>query len=399
MRRTTVISLIVAALMVLGAGGVRWMHERNDDSGRVVKVGFVYEGDESAPYTYSFIRCQRALKSHFGDHVDIAVRSNVAEERGEEALQSLVGEGCELIFSTSYGYEDAAKNIARQYPEVQFCQATGDNANTDPTYDNYHTFMGEIYQGRYVSGIVAGMKLAEMLEEGVIGADQAVVGYVAAYPYSEVISGYTAFLLGVRSVVPTATMIVRYINTWSSYVLERECAERLVDDGCVILSQHSDTVGPSVVCEGSKKPYPVYSVGYNQSMLDVAPTTSLASTRVNWTPYLISAVEAVTYHERIESHVKANTYGNDAAAGFERDWVQIVELNTPVLAEGTEEAVATAIGALSRDDLVVYQGSYTGTNPNDPSDTIDLSAGYRENEGSSSPQFHYVLDDVIEVRK
>ncbi len=398
MRRNTVIGIIVAVLMVIGSFAAHWVHEKTDDSDRTIKVGFIYEGDESTPYTFSFIRSQHALESHFGDKVLVVTRSNVREELAEEALRSLVDEGCELVFATSYGYGEATKKLAQEYPEVQFCAATCDNANTAPVLDNYHTFMGEIYQGRYVSGIVAGMKLKEMIDDGQLDASRPVVGYVAAFPIAEVISGYTAFLLGVRSVVPNATMIVRYTNNWSSYMLEKACAEQLLDDGCVIISQHSDTVGPAVACENISSVRPAYSVGYNQSMLDVAPTTALVSTRVNWTPYLIAAVEAVQKHDRIEQHVKAHIHGNDAGAGFDRDWVQIVEINDHAVADGTQEAVAEAIERFDRGELRVFEGPYTGTDPTDPTDTVDLSRGYPENETSSAPTFHYVLDDIVTVK-
>lgn len=396
--RNEVISAIVALCIVLAAGVFHWVQLATDDSGRTIRVGFVYEGDESAPYTYSFIRAQHALEEQFGDQLVVSVRNNVADERGEQALRSLAQEGCDLVFTTSYGYGAAAKKVAQEYPDIEFCEATCDNANEEPVVSNYHTFMGEIYEGRYVSGVVAGMKLRELIEAGTIGEDQAQVGYVAAFPVAEVISGYTAFFLGVRSVVPTATMVVRYTNTWSSYQLERACAQRLLKEGCIIIAQHSDTVGPAVACESYKGKHPAFSVGYNQSMLDVAPTTALVSTRINWLPYMRAAVEAVIAHDRIESRVDAHIHGNDAGAGFEQDWVQMVELNEHATAEGTADAMSDVISGFKRESITVFKGDYVGVDPLDPSDTYDLSQGFSENKTSSAPQFHYVLQDVIEVR-
>ena len=140
-------------------------------------------------------------------------------------------------------------NLAPEYPNIQFCQTSYMDMNGKTVPDNYHTFKGEAYQGRYVSGIAAGMKINQMIADGVITEDQALVGFVAAFPTSEVISGYTAFLLGVRSVVPKALMRVRYTETWSSYALEKSAAQKLIEDGCVVISQHTDTIGPAIACE------------------------------------------------------------------------------------------------------------------------------------------------------
>ncbi len=286
-----------------------------------------------------------------------------------------------------------------EYPDIQFCEATCDNANTDPVLPNYHTFMGEIYQGRYISGVVAGMKLREMIDTGVIKSSEAMVGYVGAYPYAEVISGYTAFLLGVRSVAPEAVMKVLYTDTWSSYGLEKKCAERLIDEGCVIISQHSDTIGPAVACEEAAVQKTVYHVGYNQSMTDVAPTTSLISCRINWIPYFTGAVSAVLSEQPIEEMIDGNRHGMDVGAGFEKDWVQMLELNSYIAAEGTKEEIERLTNEFSSGGVDVFVGDYTGKNPFDETDTIDLKGGYTENENSSAPAFHYVLDDVITVEE
>lgn len=397
MKKINIISITVCAIVILVFGIIFYAISNHDTSERTIKVGFVYNGDESAPYTYNFIRAQRELESRYGDQVEIAVQSNISEEKGEEAMRTLIGEGCDIIFTSSFGYGETAKQLAGEYPEIQFCQATCSDANVEPFYDNYHTFMGEIYEGRYTAGVVAGMKLQEMLDEGVITVDQAKIGYVGAFPYAEVISGYTAFFLGVRSVVPEAVMAVRYTDTWTSYTLEKECAEELIAEGCVIISQHSDTIGPAIACENAQEAHPVYHVGYNQSMLDVAPTTSLVSTRINWTPYILGAVEAVLAGDKIESHIDGNIHGNDAGAGFEKGWVQMVELNSVIATEGTEGVIEATIEAFEDGRVQVFKGDYIGVDPFDPNDTYDLSQGYIENETTSAPLFHYVLQDVITV--
>jgi basic membrane protein A len=257
--------------------------------------------------------------------------------------------------------------------------------------------MGEIYQGRYISGVIAGMKMKEMIDQGVITPEQAKAGYVAAYPYSEVISGYTAFFLGIRSVVPYATMDVKYTDSWSNYKVEKRVAEELIERGCVIISQHSDTLGPAVACEEVYGTRDVYHIGYNQSMIDVAPTSSIISTRINWEPYILGACEAVLANRRIEECIRGNVHGNDIGAGFERDWVQMLELNSIIAAEGSEETMERLIWEFEEGKVNVFYGDYTGVNPYDETDTIDLSTGYKENENTSAPLFGYVLNDVITV--
>ncbi|MBR1599310.1 MAG: BMP family ABC transporter substrate-binding protein [Lachnospiraceae bacterium] len=390
---------VVTALAVIGIFAVVSLFGVEDDEkSRTIKVGFVYDGDESAPYTYNFIKAQKAIDDHdFGGMVTAIAKSNIPEEKVEEAIKELIDEGCDLIFTTSYGYQVSAKDIAKEYPDIQFCQATGDNALDDPL-PNYHTFMGEIYQGRYITGIVAGMKLREMIDNGVITSSQAKLGYVGAFPYAEVISGYTAFILGVRSIVPEAVMEVRYTDTWTSYTLEKKCAQELIDDGCVIISQHSDTIGPAAACEAAAdQGKTVYHVGYNQSMIDVAPTTTLVSSRIDWSQYIFEAVGAVLLEDKIEDHVSGNIHGNDVGAGFEQDWVQVLEINNLIAADGTEDAVNKAIEKFKKNQLKVFVGDYVGVDPKNPNDTIDLNNGYDENKELSAPSFHYILKDVIEV--
>lgn len=397
MKRINLITLFSALAVVILFGIINLYNKPQDISNKVVKVGFIYDGDESTPYTNNFIRSQHALEKTFGENVKVLVQSNVPEELGEAALQILVDNGCDIIFTTSYGYGENAKKMAAKYPDIQFCQATCANANEEPFYDNYHTFMGEIYQGRYVAGIVAGMKLNELIENGTISRAEAKIGYVGAYPYAEVISGYTAFILGVRSIVPEATMTVKYINAWTNYELEKKCAEELIAEGCKIISQHSDTIGPAVACEATYPDHTVYHVGYNQSMIDIAPTTSLVSTRINWTPYIVAAVDAVLCDEKIEDHVEGHIHGNDAGAGFDNDWVQMLELNRLVTVAGTEEKVNEVITEIKDGNAPIFIGDYIGINPNDPNDTCDLRQGYTENENSSAPTFYYILKDVITV--
>jgi basic membrane protein A len=399
MKRVYTITIVTALLVVLVFGCLHVGREKDADEDKIVKVGIVYLGDGSDAYTMNFITAQKSIEAAWGDRVEIDTRKNVSEDTAEDYLRELAEEGCDIIFSTSYGYSEAAKALAAEYPDIEFCQATASNANEQPVRDNYHTFMGYIYEGRYIAGVVAGMKLQELIQSGVLTAEEAKIGYVAAFPYAEVISGYTAFFLGVRSVVPEAVMYVRYTNSWSSYSLEKKAAQALIEEGCVILSQHSDTTGPAVACEEASLNRVVYCVGYNQSMISVAPTTALISSGIDWEPYMTAAVQAVFDGGTIEDVVDGDIYGNDAGAGFDKGWVRMTELNSIIAAPGTAEKIQELQEQLSRQEISVFQGNYTGTDPFDPTDTIDLTDGYIENENASAPSFHYVLEDVIQIEE
>ena len=369
----------------------------NLDGGRShLRVGFIYDNDESTPYTYNFSLAKDALEKEYGSKIDILTRSNVLDEDMEEPLRDLADRGCDIIFFN--GYSELVMQLAEKYPNVQFCQTSYMDMSNVAVPANYHTFKGEAYQGRYVSGIVAGLKIKQMIDEGIITEDEALVGFVAAFPTSEVISGYTAFLLGVRSVVPHALLRICYTNTWSSYALEKSSAQRLINDGCIVISQHTDTIGPAIACEEASNEKPVYFVGYNQSMSEVAPSSSLVTSRVCWEPYVLSAVQAVFLDKPIESVVSGKIHGNDVSAGFENGWVEMEDLNLQVAAPGTQEAMDAAIEQLKKGNIdFVFKCGYIGVNPEDSSDIIDLHAGYIENKNTSYPTFHYMLLDIITV--
>lgn len=389
----TILSILLVFLAAMGINHI-WEEQHTE---KKLTVGFVYVGDASTAYTNNFIKAQKAIESKYGEKVKTIGKYNVMEGSEGAAMEELIDEGCNLIFTTTYGYENVAKEFAEKYPDVEFCQATGDNANKEPVVENYHTFMGAVYQGRYLTGVVAGMKLQELVESGVFTPEELKVGYVGAYPYAEVISGYTAFLLGVRSVVPEATMMVKYTNSWNSYALEKKCAEALIGEGCIVIAQHSDTTGPAAACENTDGSQFIYHVGYNESMADIAPTTYLTGCKINWEPYVLAAVEAVLEDKKIEKNIAGNINGNDVGAGFEEGWVEMLEINDLITAEGTSEKIQKIIRDFKAGRIQVYQGNYTGVNPEDKSDTIDLKNGFIENEKASAPAFNYVLDDVITI--
>lgn len=388
----TTLLVSLAVLLIFSFVYDAWTPAATDT---VLKVGFIYENDGSTPFTYNFMLAQEALEREYPEQVQILSRSNVRGSETEEPLRELVKKGCAIIFINNDSTQ--VREMALEYPDVQFCQISVGSDASSATPANYHTFSGEIYQGRYVTGVAAGMKLNQLMENGVIGSDQALIGFVGAFPTAEIISGYTAFLLGVRSVVPDAAMKVRYTNTWSNYAKEKAAAEALIREGCVVISQHTNTTGPAMACEEASNFLTVIHVGYNTSMIDLAPTVSLVSTRINWTPYITQAVGAVLARKTIEKAVDGHVHGNDMCAGLDKNWVEILELNQYIAAEGTSEKITQLIEAFHKSAIDVFRGDYTGVNPSNPADTIDLNKGFTENEHSSAPSFHYVLEGVVEV--
>jgi basic membrane protein A len=386
---TALICILMLLAFALASG---YFTRTSQDSS--MAVGFIYSEDESTPYTYNFTQGQRALAEQYGSRIRILVQSNVHGREAEEPIRDLIRKGCRLVFINAD--TEAAAQLCTEYPDVQFCQVSLPGIDPKELPENYHTFNGEIYQARYAAGVAAGMKLRTLLDAGDIRPEDAKVGYVAANNSAEVVSGYTAFILGVRAAAPEAVMRVRYTGSWSNYSVEKSVARQVIDEGCIVISQHTNTMAPAIACEeAAAKGNRVYHVGYHQSMMDVAPSTALVSLRTNWTPYILSATEAVMKGHTIENDVSGHVHGRDISAGFDQNWVQLLELNKQLAAPGTEDRLSRVIDSLKKGKTDVFRGNYTGVNPDDPADTIDLKAGYRENELSSAPSFRYILQDII----
>ena len=393
MKKKWLVTAIVCAAVLLAASLMTgfWHKKPKLD---VIKVGFIYSEDESTPYTANFMRAQYALEDQFGDKVQVFSRSNVLSRDAERPILELIREGCSILFINLD--TDIPVTMAREYPDVIFCNISMPDIGMEGTPENYHTFNSEIYQARYVSGIAAGMKLREMLDNGEIEPEQALVGYVGANSSAEVVSGYTAFMLGVLEAAPEAKMLVRYTGSWGNYNEEKKQAKILIDKGCVIIAQHVNTSAPAVACsEATAAGKKVYHVGYHQSMLDIAPSCALVSIRTNWVPYVSGAVQATLDGKKIEDAVPGVVHERDMNSGFENDWVELLDLNTRIAAAGTQERIDEAVEQLKEGKLTVFSGHYTAVNPLNGADIIDLDDGYQENEFSSNPSFRYILKDYI----
>ena len=394
MKRTVIVALITCLVLLAGFAVYYNAWERPPEID-VLKVGFVYENDESAPFTYNFYLSQRALEQQMGERVEIISRSNVLENETETPLRELAGEGCGIIFAITDS--DQVMGVAEKCPQTQFCQVSRFNTDGVPMPANYHTFNARMDGVRYLGGVAAGMKLRELLDAGQLSPEEALVGFVGAKAKPEVISAYTAFLLGVRSVAPEARMLVKYTDTWCSYSREKAAAEALILKGCRVITQQTHTNGPVAACDAAAEKQPVFLVGSDQNTIDLAPMATLVSVRPNWTPYVTGAVEAVLSGRRIERSVAASANGSDLWAGLDRDWAQVLEVNALVAAPDTQAQLDRLAEQLRSGRLSVFTGDYRGVDPENPADTVDLKNGYPEYERSSYPTFHYVLEDYITV--
>ena len=347
-----------------------------------IKIGAIYIGDENEGYTYAHMKGIDDMMSELGlSDAQVIEKTNIPE--GEECFDAAVDlaeQGCNMIFATSFGHEDYLLQAAAEYPDIQCLHATGYQAASSGL-ENFHNYFTKIYEARYVSGVVAGMKLNEMIESGKITADKAKIGYVGAFPYAEVISGFTSFFLGARSVCESATMEVQYTNSWADMSMENEVATKLIQGGCVLISQHADTTGAPTACEAQGVP----CVGYNVDMTSVAPTCALTSSANNWGAYYTIAVQ---------SYLNGETIPVDWAGGYSDGVVYITPLNSDAIAPGTEEKVKEVETALADGSLHVFDASTFTVGGKQPEDELISDGYYHESEKVSAPSFAYIIDGI-----
>ena len=362
-----------------------------------IKVGFIFLHDENSTYDLNFINAAKAACEALGLSEDqYVLRTNVPEgQECYDAAADLADDGCNIVFADSFGHEDFMIQAAREFPEVQFCHATGTKAHTEGL-DNFHNAFASIYEGRYLAGIAAGMKLNEMIEAGEITESEAKMGYVGAFTYAEVISGYTSFYLGAKSVCPSVTMDVTFTGSWYDETAEKEGANKLIAEGCVLISQHADSMGAPTACEDAGVP----NVSYNGSTVDACPNTFIVSSRINWEPYFEYMINCVVNGEAI-----AADWTGTIATGS----VELSEVNEAAAAEGTVEAIEAAKAELEAGTLHVFdvntftvggetKTSYMADVDTDPDYTPDTEAivdGYfAESTFRSAPYFDLQIDGI-----
>ena len=362
--------------------------------GAKVKIGFIFLHDENSTYDLNFINGAKEACEKLG--VDYELKTNIGEsEACYNTAADLADEGCNIVFADSFGHEDYMIQAAKEYPNVQFCHATGTKAHTE-NLANFHNAFASIYEGRFLGGIAAGMKLNQLIEEGKITADQAKLGYIGAYTYAEVISGYTSFFLGARSVCPSATMEVTFTGSWYDPTLEQEAAIKLINDKCVVISEHADSMGAPTEFQKNGIPF----VFYNGSAAEACPDTYIVASRINWEPYFEFIINAVTNGEEIP----ADWTGTIATGS-----VVLAELNEAAAAPGTKEAIEEATAKLASGELKVFDTatftkdgaaleSYQADVDTDAAYTPDtevIADGYfHESEFRSAPYFDIQIDGI-----
>ena len=367
------------------------------------KIGMICLHDENSTYDNNFIQALRQVQKDLGLSDDqVVIVTNIGEDSScyDAAVDLAKNKGCKVIFADSFGHESFMKQAAQEYPEVQFCHATGTSGKI-ANIENFHNAFASIYEGRYLAGIAAGLKLNEMIAAGQITAEQAVIGYVGAFTYAEVISGMTSFYLGARSVCPSATMKVRYTGSWYDQAKEQEAATALIEkDKCVLISQHADSLGAPTACELAGVP----NVSYNGSTYSAGETTFIVSSAINWAPYFQYIIETV---------VKGEAIAPDWCGTIATNSVVLSGVNQDVAAEGTIEKINEAIKALEAGTLHVFDtasftvdgktlteyladvdGDYTG-------ETNVIHDGYFDESNAvdfrSAPYFDIIIDGVTNL--
>lgn len=392
-----VLSIALAALMVLSlASVVTGCGSGSGDD--ILKVGFIYLHDENSTYDNNFLTAAKEACEKMG--VEMVNKTNIDESDAcKEAALDLVDQGCDIVFADSFGHEDFMIEAAKANPDVQFLHATGTKAHTE-NLDNFHNAFASIYEGRYLAGVAAGMKINEMIKDGKFKENEAKMGYVGAHPYAEVKSGYTSFYLGAKSVCPSVTMEVSFTGSWYDETLEKEAANKLISDGCVLISQHADSMGAPTACESANVP----NVSYNGSTAKACPNTFIVSSKINWAPYFEYAIKCVQEGKAIDTD-----WTGTVATGS----VEMTEVNEKVAAEGTQEAIDAAKADLKEGKINVFDTanftvdgktlkSYKAdvdTDAKFKGDTEVIKDGvFEESKYRSAPYFDIDIDGITVIK-
>ena len=394
------LSVLLVCVLMLGLVGCADGAAAGGAKGGDFKVGFIFLHDENSTYDLNFINAAKESCELLG--VDYVLKTNIPEgQECYDAACELADSGCDVIFADSFGHEDYMIEAAKEYPDVQFCHATGTKAHTEGL-KNYHNTFASIYEGRYLAGVAAGMKLNEMIDNGEITADQCKIGYIGAYTYAEVISGYTSFFLGARSICPSATMDVTFTGSRYDETAEKEAATKLIDSGCVLISQHADSMGAPTACENAGVP----NVSYNGSTVDACPNTFIVSSRINWTPYFTLAIKNTKEGKAIPTDY-VGTIGTGS--------VELTDFG-PAAAPGTAEKVAEVKESLIQGTTKVFDittftvdgqplASYMADVDTDPEYTPDhevIIDGYfaeSNDDFRAAPYFDVQIDGITLLDK
>ncbi len=399
-----IIAMLLAVVMLLGltacGGSEGSNNNEGGDAAGTIKVGLICIGDENDQgYTYNFIRGKDAATKALADkgiNVEWIVKYNVLEDSGcEDANIELAEEGCSVIINNSYGHEPYMLKVAPDYEDVTFIGCTN-QASWGDDLANTHNAFANIYEGRYCAGVVAGMKLQEMIDKGDITADQAVIGYVGAFSFAEVISGFTSYYLGAKSACPSVTMKVQFVGSWSNATEEGNAASALADMGCVLISQHSDNATPATTAQSKG----AFHTGYNNDMISVAPEASLIGTRIDWSVYFQHAIETVYNGGELEQ---------DWCVGMKDGAVVMTALNEDIAAEGTAAKLEETMNAIKDGTINVFDTATFTVNGEAVTSSFALDTdgdfapdseeavfdgAYHESHFQSAPYFALQIDGI-----
>ena len=402
------LAYLLALVMVFGLVGCSSGSDTSADapveeetSDTVYTVGMVCIGNEEMAYDRNFYHAADAAKEILaGKGINIEWKYTYDHPEGDPVAEDCIEfaeDGAIAVFLNSYGMENAMLSVAADYPDTVFAALTNEGSKSDDTVNAFPS----IYEGRYLAGVAAGMKLNEMIDNGEITEDEAVLGYVGAYTYAEVVSGYTAFYLGAKSVCDSATMLVEFIGSWGDPAMEATTAQDLIDRGAVVVSQHSDSTTPATTCQQNG----VYHIGYNIAMDDVAPEASIVSSKIDWTNYFVYVIETL---------VNGGTVDQDYMGhGLKDGDVVLTAVNENIAADGTDEAIETAANAIKDGSLHVFDTSkFTVDGQTVTEAMIDMDADftpdntnaisdgyYHESFYKSAPAFDLRIDGITLVNE
>ncbi len=433
-----IIALVLAAVLIVAAalvgcskGGTE--NEVKGESAEIIareditsdvevpadfKIGLICLHDENSTYDKNFIDGLKAAATGMGlSDEQVIVVTNIGEDAScyNTAVDLAKNKGCKVVFADSFGHESHMMRAAKEFPDVQFCHATG-TAAKGAGLKNYHNAFAAIYEGRYIAGVAAGIKLNDMIKEGKITEDQAIIGYVGAFTYAEVISGLTSFYLGARSVCPSATMKVRYTGSWYDQAKEQEAATALIEkDKCALISQHADSLGAPTACELAGVP----NVSYNGSTYSAGKNTFIVSSAINWAPYFKLIIESTIKGEEIPANWCGTIATNSVViSGINQDVVDgestIAELNKVVdqFKAGSLHVYDTSTFTVTVDKangvnanaevdkdghLVKYMADIDG---DFKGDTNVVHDGYFDESGNdyrSAPYFDIIIDGITNI--
>ena len=397
-----IISAILAVVSILTmatACGSKTEEATGNDSEKKLKVGFIYLHDENSTYDKNFIDAAKAACDKMG--VEYIAKTNIPESNEcYEAAADLADRGCSIVFADSFGHEQYIAKAAQEFTDVEFCHATGTTAHT-AGIKNLHNAFASIYEGRYLAGVAAGMKLNEMIANGEFAAEDAKIGYVGAFTYAEVISGYTSFFLGARSVCPTATMEVQFTGSWYDETSEKEAATTLIGRGCKLISQHADSMGAPTACENANIP----NISYNGSTVAACPNTFIVSSRINWEPYFEYIIGCVKEGKAIDV---------DLTGTIATGSVELSDVNEKAAAAGTVEKITEVKEQITSGAVKVFDtskftvngenlDSYMAdidTDENYTPDTEVISDGvFLESAKRSAPYFDLRIDGITTLNE